>query len=354
MKNKKLSLENRLIINCATTLMDEQSYSSSLDIMKKGLNWEYIYETAQAHNVAPLMYPNLEKLNKDYPIPQSIFSQFRKSYHSTGIRNAKLYNELAVLLKDFKENGIEVMLIKGAALAILVYKNIALRPMSDVDILVKKEDAWKIRKILIKKGYEEDMPLKRKFFTKFSTCLPSFTRRKLTIEVKWRINYFLNGIKPDYNSYEKSSENITIIDNVSTQIPSPKDLLLLVYHHLKKHNIRGESILLWYCDLIEIKRRYKIGYELEDSFSPYEILENFKSKSEDHYFMSGIHMDIKSIDGIYNKFFYILGSLFPNRKFLCYRYKTKSATMAYLYFFLRPFIGIFKIFKNLLIMLKNI
>ena len=346
----ELSPENRLILNCATTVMDDESYSSSLEIIKKDINWNQVFETAKAHSVAPLMYPNLEKLNKDHSLPKNIIFQFRKSYHSTGIRNTKLYDELAVLLKDFKENNIEVMLIKGAALAIFVYKNIALRPMGDVDILIKKEDAGKGEEILIRNGYEEAEPLRREYFSELFCALPAYTKTKLPlIEIKWGLfGYFWNGFKGSFENFARNSESITIKE-LSVLIPSPKDLAELVFSHAEKHkssyNIQQ---LLWYCDLAELRRNYKneIAQDAKYDFNPRKILEEERNDFKNLYFIQAILMDIRSIDGIYNKFLFSLGCIFPSRKFLQYHYEIKNQKLVYLYCFARPFILIFKAFKS--------
>ncbi|MCP4365035.1 MAG: nucleotidyltransferase family protein [Planctomycetes bacterium] len=46
-----------------------------------------------------------------------------------------------------------VILLKGAHLAQVVYSNIALRPMGDIDILVKKNDLPKAKELLLELGY---------------------------------------------------------------------------------------------------------------------------------------------------------------------------------------------------------
>ncbi|OGL48241.1 MAG: hypothetical protein A3C43_04275 [Candidatus Schekmanbacteria bacterium RIFCSPHIGHO2_02_FULL_38_11] len=356
MKDKELSPENQLILNCATTAMDENVCASNLDMIKKGLNWEHIYETAKNHNVAPLMYPNLKELNNNHPIPQNILFKFRKSYHSNGIRNTRLYNELAILLKEFKENGIEVMFIKGAALAILVYKNIALRPMSDVDILIKKEDAEKVEEILVKNGYKEDIPLRRKYFSELFPYLSPYVKTNiLTVEIKWGLfGYWPNGFKPGFNDFSKSSKFI-IINNLTVLIPSIENMVELVWRHAKKHKIVGEQQLLSYCDLAELERSY--GKEIKHKFkyilTPEEILEDEKNNSKDLYFIPGVYDRIKSINGIYNKLLYIFGSLFPNREFIIKHYKIRNKKSVYLYFLLRPSILILNMLKSLLFKIKK-
>jgi hypothetical protein len=58
-----------------------------------------------------------------------------------------LYQELQTVLKTFKFRAasIAVIALKGAFLAELVYENIGLRAIGDVDLLVKKEDLEKVQ-----------------------------------------------------------------------------------------------------------------------------------------------------------------------------------------------------------------
>ena len=65
-----------------------------------------------------------------------------------------LYNELQTVLKTFNAAGIDVIVLKGAFLAELVYENIGRRAMGDIDLLVKKEDLEKVKQELIQLGYQ--------------------------------------------------------------------------------------------------------------------------------------------------------------------------------------------------------
>jgi hypothetical protein len=66
------------------------------------------------------------------------------------------YQELQTVLKTFKFRaaGIDVIVLKGAFLAELVYRNIGLRAIGDIDLLVKKEDLGKVKRVLIQLGYQ--------------------------------------------------------------------------------------------------------------------------------------------------------------------------------------------------------
>jgi hypothetical protein len=64
-----------------------------------------------------------------------------------------LLRELAIVLNACQRHSIQVLVLKGAALAETVYKDIALRPMSDVDLLVKPAQLAQTRHLLATLGF---------------------------------------------------------------------------------------------------------------------------------------------------------------------------------------------------------
>jgi len=61
--------------------------------------------------------------------------------------------ELKNVLRSFKDAGIEVMVLKGAAIAEEVLGNVALREMSDIDLLVRENDLERADAKLTELGY---------------------------------------------------------------------------------------------------------------------------------------------------------------------------------------------------------
>ena len=57
-------------------------------------------------------------------------------YLASAHRNLRLFGELRQILRAFNAAGLSVIPLKGACLAEMIYGNIALRPMVDVDLLL--------------------------------------------------------------------------------------------------------------------------------------------------------------------------------------------------------------------------
>ncbi|MEJ2068649.1 MAG: nucleotidyltransferase family protein [Deltaproteobacteria bacterium] len=120
-------------------------------------DWKLFSQMAEREGVAPLMYWKL----KDSPVavPLSTFNLLRSTYYQTLAQNTLMYQELERILTALDEAGIAVIVLKGAALAATVYEDIGLRPMGDLDLLVREEEFQEALDVLLSIGYmQEPMP----------------------------------------------------------------------------------------------------------------------------------------------------------------------------------------------------
>ena len=116
-------------------------------------DWEAMLKTAVQHRVGPVVYHSLKPLCADLNIPEHILQKLRNIYYASAARNVRLYQELMQTLGLLKREGIAVILLKGAYLAEAVYGNIALRPMTDVDLLAQRGDLARLHDLLISDEY---------------------------------------------------------------------------------------------------------------------------------------------------------------------------------------------------------
>ena len=136
----ELSPERRFLLACARANSSaEELQRIAQELSRPELDWNYLTAAACAHGVAPLIYHNLHRSRATRVLPPRATETLRNSYYGNAARNSFLYGELSNVLNAFREKQIEVIVLKGAALAETVYPNRALRPMSDIDLLVKRE-----------------------------------------------------------------------------------------------------------------------------------------------------------------------------------------------------------------------
>ncbi len=116
-------------------------------------DWDYFLSLCARHGLAPLVHVRLEEalagceLSRE-SVPGGV-QQALARYHATNLaRNVFLLEETASVCKRLQALGVPVMLLKGMALLDSVYPHPALRPMTDVDMLVDKKHLASVRRIL--------------------------------------------------------------------------------------------------------------------------------------------------------------------------------------------------------------
>lgn len=104
------------------------------------LDWPRLVKQAHTLGLAPLLYKKLEPVPWLGMIPEEPLQVLRDAYFGSAARNIILQSQLERLVSSLAQAGIRVVVLKGAALANSLYGNIALRPMSDLDLLLRSGD----------------------------------------------------------------------------------------------------------------------------------------------------------------------------------------------------------------------
>ncbi|MES2178148.1 MAG: nucleotidyltransferase family protein [Gemmatimonadota bacterium] len=100
----------------------------------------------------PLAYDNLRRLGvHDEPM-----ERMKGVYRKTFVETNRLFHETRPVLEQLANEGIELLLLKGAPLSFSYYGNLALRPMSDVDFVVRTTQVADAVRVLEAHGWRGD------------------------------------------------------------------------------------------------------------------------------------------------------------------------------------------------------
>lgn len=102
-----------------------------------------------SHRLLPQLYRNLLA----HGISDPILSNFASVYRYYWYKNEVLFHQAAALIKSLAENHIETMVLKGAALIPLCYRDSALRPMQDFDLMVPPSKVKLAMELLERAGW---------------------------------------------------------------------------------------------------------------------------------------------------------------------------------------------------------
>ena len=117
---------------------------------RAGLDWDYIFNTAQAHGLLPLLHKHLSKAD----VPLHFLSRLKRESVANSQSILHLIAKQLRVYKLFKENEIPVALFKGPLLAQMAYGDFSLRQAGDIDVLIHRQHFTRARSLLESLGYE--------------------------------------------------------------------------------------------------------------------------------------------------------------------------------------------------------
>ncbi len=115
------------------------------------VEWHATAEAAARHSVAPLLARWLAA--RPEGVPPDVLASLRARYDANALRNVALTQMLSELLARLAANGIAAMPVKGPALAISAYGDLALREFGDLDVVVHPGAFDRARDLLAGEGY---------------------------------------------------------------------------------------------------------------------------------------------------------------------------------------------------------
>jgi hypothetical protein len=116
------------------------------------VNWKQLIAIALLENSVTLLNERIATLPPS-SVPEGVRTQVGRLALVWTFKLRLLQSRLEDSLAALASAGIDVTLLKGAALALTVYPNFVDRPMADVDLLVHPERATQAHEILRKSGW---------------------------------------------------------------------------------------------------------------------------------------------------------------------------------------------------------
>ena len=103
-----------------------------------------------SHRMVPQLYRNMQR----HGIKDPLMERMKGVYRYYLYKNELLMHRIGSLLTAFADAGIQTMVLKGAALIPLYYKETGLRPMLDADVLVHAQQAEQAMEVLAKSQWK--------------------------------------------------------------------------------------------------------------------------------------------------------------------------------------------------------
>jgi hypothetical protein len=271
--------ESELLIHCADIRQHGTRSERIREILSKDLDWSRIMRKAVNHGLGPLLYSTVHSANATGLLPEAPLKYLRSCYYANAARSLMLEQGLLSVLKVFMERDIPCLVLKGLFLIRLLYDNPALRPTSDIDLLVRVEDLPGIDEALNRLGYElatDGLPAG--FYRRIHFHM--LYRRKsvripIPVEVHWNVQDQFNVLRIDTEEIWNAARPWHL-GGARALTMRPEHLLAYLCYHAEKHgrhsgrvgdgsgsdkNIilegHGAAKLLWYGEILKLIERYE-------------------------------------------------------------------------------------------------
>lgn len=206
--------------------------------------WADLYKLASVHRVDTLLVHQLRKKDLIKFVPPRQAKRWQAALLQNSVVNLGLYSELEKISHALTPHNIKIIALKGLFLADKVYKNIGIRRMSDIDILIpdgRIEEAYHL--LIDQLGYtvhgEKSLSL-----NKGGHIAPLVSSTGIIIELHWTL--MLDGDTPQ-DVIERCLPIKLIKANVF--VLSAEDNLLYLCKHIAHTHRFGYGGLRAICDI---------------------------------------------------------------------------------------------------------
>lgn len=220
-------------------------------------DWAALPALAEEHGLGPLLYSHLRPV--DAPLPEPVELEL-KGLCLRHQRAAQIYDQvLGEILQALAAAGIEALVLKGSALAHLIYPQPGLRPRRDLDLLVKPEAAQRAYALLGSLGFAL-APTPYHDVSRYHQHLAPATRtvQQLPIVVDLHTDLFFR-FKPyglpagTYAQLSGTAQPFTVNGGPAYTL-GPEAMLWHLYHHGFSMHLRGAAHgrLLGAADIVSL------------------------------------------------------------------------------------------------------
>lgn len=230
------------------------------------VRWQRLVDLARWHRVSPLLWELLRERAEPlgFDVPSGVLVALRDDVRGATARSLNLRFELDRILTLLDEAAIPAMLLKGAALVEAVYPHPGLRPMVDLDILIRREDLERAHATLASAlGYDLTLArLDRDDELRLATSHHHFPLVRqggaLMVELHHRLlkdrpEYPVGGIWDRARPGDRPPAHL---------LPAPEDLALHVAVHFALDRInRRESALGQLADLLRVAQVWELDWD---------------------------------------------------------------------------------------------
>ena len=240
-----LSRETQVLVGAVRWFLGATTEDELVGLLRGGLQWPALLEQAEREGVTGLVARALEGLAQHEGLVPHL-DRWRAATRAVAASNMSALSELAALRAMLRQNRRQVIVLKGAALLDDEYRgHVGLRPLGDIDLLLRPSDLPSVTGWLRHRGYEPVSPSS----PFFSRGVVSFDLHTEIVGSEW-VGRKARAFRLDPAALWREATPLEPGDT-TTLVLSPVHLRLQLVVHALKHSY---SRLIWLVDLALVLR----------------------------------------------------------------------------------------------------
>lgn len=220
---------------------------------RASIDWDAVLTLAREERIAPLLYHQLTEAGWPAQAPDFFRRQLQDAYHAAIARQLLFEKELRRVAQALTAlpGRPPILLLKGAALAATLYPDPALRPLTDLDLLLPRHALDAAAEALRALGYQEAFPSLAPgadHEMHHHLHLHGGPRARIAVELHWSlIAGAADWRAPSLTWFWEQTEPFPPYPELRMLTPTAH-LLYLSAHLMLQHGA-AQARLLWFYDL---------------------------------------------------------------------------------------------------------
>jgi hypothetical protein len=244
--------EREILVCCARRRVEGACRDRLRAALTSSPDWGRLLRLAERHRLVPHLHRHLRSI--DFPLPHDFSTELRARFGDGARRALMLAGELHAVLEALSSAGVRALAYKGPALAMDAYGDLAMRTLSDLDLLVPPAEIPRALDVLAARGYAPRYaltPARERAFRRVDGDYPLWREETATLlELHAHASSLRFGVRLDTGEMADSARPVRV-GGADVPAPAPDDLLVALALHGAKHRW---ARLEWIAAFAEVAR----------------------------------------------------------------------------------------------------
>ena len=224
--------EAKLSILLARTPLSREARSRIAGEIAKGIDWNLLLDYTARWKIEPVVCSNLTEFFSEEMDAETLSGVIERKRISRAMALTKSIQTVEIVNR-LEEKGIDVLVLKGAGLAVSAYDDASLRTSDDIDILVRKSDLGRARDFLVAANYSPAFDTSTEARLIRNQDALSFTNGRTLVDVHWALLSRHLRMDFDADSLWNSSRTIPCAGSHIRVLSRVHEFLFLCAHGAK-------------------------------------------------------------------------------------------------------------------------